>query len=345
MAMEDAMEQDDSVVCLGVGITDPTGIFGTTKTVADRFPKRVIECPLSENTLTGACVGMGIGGLKPILVHARMDFLPLTMEHLINSAAKWEYMTGHPLTMVVRCIVGRGWGQGPTHSQNLAAMVAHIPGLRVFMPYRPVDAYYAIRQALGESQPTIIVESRRLYGTKGQAPNRLGAGGYWGYGHSWSYGPWTESRLASWPSRYDMQIVGIGDALVEANLAGEAMGANGYSVQVIDCQQYPLKYQHPLNERWDWLKATKRLVVVDNAPAFCGLSAEIVAMAAESTHRELRVIRVTPPSTPCPSAAHLEAEWYPSVAKVIAACQDVLGIPGTIPAMLEPQTMTVPSPF
>jgi len=309
-ALTDSMEEAENVLCLGVGVTEPTGIFGTTQDAYRRFPQRVIECPLSENMLTGACVGLALEGYKPVLVHARMDFLMLTMEHLVNTAAKWGFMNGRYPNITVRAIVGRGWGQGPTHSQNPAALFAHIPGLRVYMPYRPSDAYFALRHAIATEGPVIVVEPRRLYNDEGTMPDPHD-NYYWGLGNIWH-------PAGVHP---DVTIVATSDTLQDAHDSIRALRAGGISAMVVDPQMFPL----PGNLIEDAVTSTGRLVVVDNGWATAGLSSEIIARVCERVDLEVRPVRVTPPFMPTPASHPLEDTWYPSVDAIVRACAQVLG--------------------
>ena len=121
-AIDLAMSIDKKVVCYGLGATDPKGIFGTTKGLEDKFGnERVFDMPTSENAMTGIAIGLAIGGFKTIMTHQRLDFFLLAMDQLVNSAAKMHYMFNGELKVpvTIRLILGRGWGQGPTHSQNL----------------------------------------------------------------------------------------------------------------------------------------------------------------------------------------------------------------------------------
>ena len=161
-SIAEAMSQDNRIVLLGEGVADAKGVFGTCLEARRRFPNRVIETPLSETMLTGACVGMAMEGLIPLYVHARFDFTLFCFEHLINTAAKLAAL-GRKCPIVFRVIVGRGWGQGPTHSQSFHGMLAQVPGLDVFIPYSPSLYVQALAHALHSGRPTVIVESRRLY--------------------------------------------------------------------------------------------------------------------------------------------------------------------------------------
>ena len=160
-----AMKADPKVLLLGEMVTDPKHVFNTTALAHEHFPSRVIETPVSESMITGACVGLALEGWRPILVHARADFSPLSFSHLINTAAKIPFLHRRPLPFVMRVIVGRGWGQGPVHSQSFHHMLAQVPGLNVFVP-SPGRYDFLLGTALRSRQPSVIVEPRRLYETE-----------------------------------------------------------------------------------------------------------------------------------------------------------------------------------
>src|SRR5207244_12945140 len=126
---------------------------------------QVFGTPLSAADLTGICVRAAMRGLHPVLVHARNDFLLLTMDQIDNNAAKWRYMSGGKLRVpfTIRAIIGRGWGQAAQHSQSLQAMFAHVPGLHVVMPATPADAKGLLLTALTTEAPVICLEHRWLY--------------------------------------------------------------------------------------------------------------------------------------------------------------------------------------
>jgi pyruvate dehydrogenase E1 component beta subunit len=125
-ALDQAMHQDPSVLVIGEGVPDPKAIFNSTKGLQQTHGKnRVFDMPLSENGMTGICIGAALTGMRPVLVHQRLDFALLSMDQLVNNAAKWSYMFNGQASvpLVVRMIVGRGWGQGPQHSRKLASNV------------------------------------------------------------------------------------------------------------------------------------------------------------------------------------------------------------------------------
>ena len=175
-ATHQAMERDDSVVLLGLGVDDPKAILGTTKGLAEAFgAERVFDTPLAEEGMTGIALGMAQAGLRPIHVHIRMDFLMLAMNQLVNMAAKKHYMTGgqEHIPMVVRSIIGKSWGQGAQHSQALYSLFMHVPGIKVVAPTTPHDAKGCLTHAVEDDNPVLFVEHKILYGP-GKAANAGG---------------------------------------------------------------------------------------------------------------------------------------------------------------------------
>ena len=157
------MKKDKKIICYGLGINDPKNIFGTTKDLKKIFSeKRVFDMPTSENCMTGVGVGLAIAGFKPIMVHQRMDFFLLAFDQLINNAAKWNFMFGNQtkIPFIIRLIVGRGWGQGPTHSQSFHNLFANIPGLKVVTPCFPEDVPGLLNMCLESKSVVIFIEHR-----------------------------------------------------------------------------------------------------------------------------------------------------------------------------------------
>ena len=165
-AIIQAMDQDPKVLCYGLGVTDPKHVFDTTENLESKFgPERVFDIPCSENAITGIGVGAALRGYKSVITHQRLDFSLLSMDQIVNSAAKWHYMFGSQLSVpiTIRMILGRGWGQGPTHSQNLQAWFAHIPGLKVVCPSNASDAKGLLLASIFDPNPVIFLEHRWLH--------------------------------------------------------------------------------------------------------------------------------------------------------------------------------------
>ena len=157
------MSKNKKTVYFGLGADDSSRIFNTTVGLREKFGKlRVFDTPISENSMTGVAVGMCLNGFSTIMSHQRMDFFLLAMDQLVNSAAKWNFMFGNKskINMTIRLIVGRGWGQGPTHSQNLQSWFAHIPNLKIVSPSLPSTASSLLSESIRDPFPTLFIENR-----------------------------------------------------------------------------------------------------------------------------------------------------------------------------------------
>ena len=175
-AQDNCLEKFNESYLMGLGVPDPKGIFGTTLGLQNKHGKeRVFDIPLSENAMTGVAVGSAITGLRPILTHQRIDFALVSIDQIVNQAAKWHYMFNGTMKvpMVIRMIIGRGWGQGPQHSQSLHAWFAHIPGLKVIIPSNPYDAKGMLISAIEDDNPVIFLEHRWLHSMKGFVPENI----------------------------------------------------------------------------------------------------------------------------------------------------------------------------
>jgi len=166
LTLKKIMKLNRKTVLFGLGVDDPKGIFGTTIGLKEIYGnKRVFDMPASENAMTGVAIGMSLNKIIPIMNHQRMDFFLLAMDQLINNAAKWKYMFGgqQKTPIIIRLIVGRGWGQGPTHSQNFQSMFASVPGLKIYIPSFPSTIRNILHESINSSDPVLIIEHRWLH--------------------------------------------------------------------------------------------------------------------------------------------------------------------------------------
>ena len=171
-AISQEMERDPRVFVYGIGVPDQ-GIFGTTVGLAEKFGQlRCFDTPVAEDSMVGFGLGAAINGFRPIHIHIRVDFLILAMNQLINMVSCYHYLSGGTLKvpMVIRAIVGRGWGQGAQHSKTLHSLFAHIPGLKVVLPTTPHDAKGLLIVAIRDDNPVIMIEHRWLYWQMGHVP-------------------------------------------------------------------------------------------------------------------------------------------------------------------------------
>jgi pyruvate dehydrogenase E1 component beta subunit len=303
-AVEQEMQRDPSVLLFGLDVEDHKAIQGSTRGLREKFgPERVFHSPLSEDAMTGIAIGAAMAGLRPVYVHIRMDFLMLCMNQLVNVAAKAHYMYGGQVRvpMVVRCMIGKSWGQGAQHSQGLYSMLMHVPGLKVVAPSNAHDAKGCTISAIRDDDPVVIVEHRLLYGTRSyvdEAPYEV---------------PFGKSRICAEGS--DITLVGISNMAVECLRAHELLKQAGIHAEVIDpIWLMPLDIETICRS----VEKTGRLLVVDNGWTVCGGGAEIVAAIAErlGPDRAPAVARMGYAYATCPTSPGLEQLYYPNPATI-----------------------------
>ncbi|MGH7684950.1 MAG: alpha-ketoacid dehydrogenase subunit beta, partial [Vulcanimicrobiaceae bacterium] len=266
-ALDQSLASDDRVYLMGLGVPDPKGIFGTTLGLQEKYgDRRVLDMPTAENGMTGVAIGSALVGMRPVMVHQRVDFALLALDQLVNNAAKWHYMFGgkQSVPLVVRLIVGRGWGQGPQHSQALQALFAHIPGLKVVAPATPHDAKGMLLAAIDDDDPVIFFEHRWLHPTFGHVPPepyRV---------------PLGKAHIAR--EGRDVTLISSSYFFIECLAAADALQARGIDVELID-----LRTIRPLDRSTliDSARKTGRVVVVDGGWRSFGVAAEIVAAISE----------------------------------------------------------------
>lgn len=304
-AADQEMERDPSVIVFGLDVDDPKAIQGTTRGLAEKYgAMRVFGTPLSEDAMTGVAIGMALAGLRPIHVHIRMDFLMLAMNQLVNVAAKSRYMYGGQvcIPIVVRCMIGKSWGQGAQHSQGLYSLFMHVPGLKVVAPTTPFDAKGSLVQAIRDDNPVVYMEHRLLHFQKGPVPQDL-----------YVVEP-GKARVTAGGD--DVTLVGISYMQVECQRAHYYLKDVGIGAEVID----PI-WLSPLDVDTivESVRKTKRLCVVDNGWIVCGAGAEIVAQVTERLPdlSGLQVLRMGFAHVTCPTTPTLEDYFYPN-ARTIA---------------------------
>jgi len=312
-ALDDAMARDPSVVLLGEDIANAGGSFAVTRGLHDKYgSRRVMDMPIAENAIAGMAVGLALGGFKPVIEIMFMDFMTLTMDALVNQAAKLHFMFGGQgaVPLVVRTQHGGGLNAGPQHSQCLEAWFAHVPGLKVVVPAMHDDAYALLQSAIDDPNPVIFVENKALYPMRGTrskvvAPVPLG-----------------KARIARAGS--DVTIVTYGAMVHRALEAAETLQAEGINAEVID-----LRTVQPWDEAavLESLSRTHRLVVAHEAVEAFGVGAEIAARMAQVGFDELDgpIVRVGGAFMPVPFARTLEVEYMPGAAQIVAAVRATEG--------------------
>lgn len=310
-ALRDSMEQDPAVVVMGEDVAHAGGSFKATRGLLDIFgAERVIDTPISESAITSAAVGMALTGLKPVVEIMFMDFITLSMDALVNQAAKARYMFGGQgsVSMVLRTPHGGGLSAGPQHSQCLEAWLAHIPGLKVVCPASPQDAYSLLRAAIADPDPVMFIEHKAMYANKGQVDTtktaRIG-----------------EARIAR--VGREVTLVTYGITVNVCLKAADQLAQEGVDVEVVDlCSIQPWDKATVLES----LSRTHRAVVVHEAVQAFGVGAEIVATIADEGFDELDapVLRVAAPFMPAPFASSLEKGYTVTVDRVVDAVRQTL---------------------
>ncbi len=309
-ATNQEMDRDPNVFLLGQGVDYNRGLLGTTKGLVDKFgAKRVFDTPLSEDGMTGISIGAALFGLRPIHTHVRMDFLTLTMNQLVNIAAKSRYMFGGKLNvpLVIRTLIGDGWGA--QHSQGLHSQFANIPGLKIVAPSTPYEAKGCLIQAIRDNNPVIFIEHFKLYSEMGQVPEKPYAI------------PFGKSVIRK--SGRDITIVGISWMSVECQNAASYLAKMGVDAEIIDpISIVPLD----INSIIKSVKKTKKLLVVDAAWTSCGMSAEIVASIAEhfGGKDKIEMKRIGFAPVPSPNSIALEKHFYPNAESITRTAMKML---------------------
>ena len=312
-AIDQSMAADDSVYIVGLGVPDPKGIFGTTAGLQDKYgARRVMDMPTSENGMTGVIIGSAVSGLRPIMTHQRIDFALLSMEQIVNQAAKWRYMYGGQggVPLVIRMIVGRGWGQGPQHSQSLEALFAHIPGLKVVLPATPSDAKGLMAAAIQDDDPVIFIEHRWIYGVSGPVPEEL---------FTVPLGKANVAREGD-----DVSIVASSFMTLESLRAADMLKELGVSAEVVDLRTIRPLDTETVNSS---VRKTGRVVAVDNSWKQGGVAGEILAAVAEECFSSLNAPpqRVAQPDSPSPSTPALANVFYPRAMEIARTALETLG--------------------
>lgn len=314
-ATDQCLAHNSAVYLMGLGVPDPKGVFGTTLGLQKKYgEKRVMDMPVSENAMTGVAIGSAIAGMRPIMTHQRVDFMLLSLDQIINNAAKWHYMFGGKMKvpLVIRMIIGQGWGQGPQHSQSLQALFAHIPGLKVVMPATAHDAKGLLIASVEDDNPVIYIEHRWLHNVFGLVPDKM---------YRVKIGQ--AQRLSQGK---DITIVSSSYMSLEALKAVKILKKDRIGVDLID-----LRTIKPLDEKTilKSVKKTGRLLVLDHAWKSFGVSAEIISLVSENAYDSLKAppLRIALPDIPTPTSRALANHYYPRVIDVVNSAYKMLGLP------------------
>lgn len=306
-ALREEMQADPTVFLFGEDVGRYGGVFKVSKGLMDEFGElRVRDTPISEQALTAMAVTAAMTGTRPILEIMYADFIPLTLDALVNQASIYNYIWNGQVKMpfVLRTQGGGGAGAGAQHSKALDSMLAHIPGIKVVAPSTPADAKGMLKAAIRDDQPVVFLEHKLLYNVRGEVPDGdvivpLG-------------------KAATVRTGKDVSIFATSKMVVEATKAADLLAADGISAEVIDLRSLrPLDVGAIVAS----IARTHHAVVVNEGWRFCGYAAELSATIMDHAFDELDapVARVTLPDMPIPYSEPLETAMLPNAEKIRAA--------------------------
>ena len=303
-ALQQAMELSEDVIVMGQLVDYKSGIFGTTTGLVEKFGSaRVQDMPVAEAMMTSAAGGAALAGLRPVVVHQRLDFMLYSMDALVNWISLWYFKSNGKSRMpiTIRAITGKGWGQGPQHSKSLHAFFAHMPGLRVAMPSTAFDAKGLLLDSILGENPTFIIEGRSLFSMKDQVPEipyRVRFG---------------EAKIRK--TGKDVTLVAIGSSVPQALRVAYDLLKFDIDVEVIDPRTISPFDNASVCES---VSKTRRLVVVDPGWQFSGFAAGVIAGVVEQIGNQLlgNPVRICLPDSHTPMSMSLEKLYYPDEKKI-----------------------------
>jgi len=321
-ALHQAMAADDSVFVIGEDVAGCNGsqgevgsvggVFGVTSGLYKAFgPNRCIDTPISESAIVGAAAGAALVGMRPVAEIMFADFIGVCMDQIVNQMGKFRYMFGgkSKCPAVIRFAAGGGFSAAGQHSQAMYQVMTSFPGLKVVVPSNAYDAKGLLLQAIKDDDPVLFFEPKALYQLACEVPDEM---------YTIPFGEAAFVREGD-----DVTVVAFGQMVPKAAAAIDALEADGISCDLIDPRT-----TSPLDEGaiLESLEATGRLVVVDEAPPRCGLTADIAALAASKAFHSLKapVQQVSAPHSPTPFSPELEAAYIPSAEQIKAAIKETL---------------------
>jgi len=312
--LTESFARDDRTFLFAQGVADPSSMWGTMKGIGNRFGEdRVIEMPIAENAAVGIAVGAAIAGQRPVISFHRVEFALLAFEQIVNNAAKANYISNgqHKVPLVIRMVIGRGWGQGPEHSQSLEPLFAYFPGLKVVMPAFAADAKGMLTAAIEDDNPVIFIEHRWVHYATGHVPE--------GYYKTPLDGPKVVRE------GNDVTIVATSHAVLEAVRAADVLAEMGCEAEVVD-----LRVLRPLNMApiLASVRKTGRLITIDTGFWRYGIGSEIIASVTAEAFAALRAapVRLGLPEHPTPSSRGLVPGFYPDSQKIVTTVGKMLGL-------------------
>ena len=302
------------VILFAEGLDDPSSVYGTTKNLSKIYGlKRMIEMPISENGLCGVAIGAAMMGKRPLISFHRVEFALLALEQIFNNAAKSHYISNgqHNIPIVIRAVIGRGWGQGPEHSQSLETLFSYMPGLKVIMPTFPNDAKGMIISAIEDNNPVIILEHRWCHYIMGDVKN--------GYIKSDLIQP---KKIRSGTN---FTIVASSFMVIEAIQACDQLAEYSITIDLFDLRVLrPLQ----LTKIFESVSVTGRILTVDTGFKTLGIGSEIISQVVSNQFDCLKSapIRLGLPDHPIPSSLGFIDGLYVDSMKIFEVIASNIGL-------------------
>jgi pyruvate dehydrogenase E1 component beta subunit len=312
-ALDEEMARDENVIFFGEDVGKAGGVFKVTPGLWEKYgPERVRDTPISENAIIGAGIGAAITGLRPVVELMFADFAAVTLDQIINQAAKMRYMSGGQIKvpLTIRAAQGAGAGFGSQHSQCCETWFMHAPGLKVVVPSNPADVLGLLKSAIRDDNPVVFLEHKSQYTDKGQVPD-----------HSNHIVPLGVASIVR--AGTDVTLVAVQNMVKVAKAAAEELAREGISCEIIDPRTLvPLDIETIITS----VKKTGRLVTVEEAVRAGGWGAEVATQITEKAIWWLEgpVVRVTMEAGIIPFNARLEATLLPNKDRVVAAVRQVM---------------------
>lgn len=307
-----ALESDETCFVIGQGVNNPWFVGRTTIGLMEEFgPSRIMDSPVSEAAMTGACIGAAMAGMRPIVFHPRMDFMYLTLDQVINHCASWHYMFNGKVNVpiVIRGIVNRGGEQGAQHSQSPFGVYANIPGLKVVAPATARDAKGLLIAAVNDPDPVIYIDDRWLYNVEDEVPE--------GYYET----PIGKANVLQEGS--DITIVAASFMVKESVKAAEELKKDGISCEVVDLRTLKPVDMETVNRS---VAKTGRALVTIAEWGFASVTDSVIKGIYDACFRVLKapVKAVTLPDCPAPASKSLEEAYYIYAKDIVKSVKEIL---------------------
>ena len=302
-ALDEELAADERVILFGEDIAVAGGVFATTTGLYEKYgADRVFDTPISELALAGAAFGSAVNGLRPVIEIMFGDFLTLAMDSLVNQSTKYWFLTQEQVSvpLTIRSVVGAGGRFGAIHSQMPVSWFMGVPGLKIVCPSTPADAKALLKASIRDDNPVLFFEHKRLYGLEGEVNGAAGRLG--------------EAAVVREGS--DVTIVTAMKSVHDSLEAAETLAADGISAEVIDLRTIrPIDVETVVRS----VRATNRVVVVEEGPITGGWAGEVLASVTEEALGYLDdAWRIATPNTPIPYSPPLEDAFLPGPERIAA---------------------------